>query len=132
MQFINITEVNIKLNSNSWKLFNVTTIVILCLAISIYLLKDLSTQHLLLAQGTKMSEVKISVCVDDAHLSQIEKISQQLKSSGMNIEQTLPNIGILSGSIQADRLNSLYQIEGVQNVEPQESYQLAPPSSEIQ
>jgi subtilisin family serine protease len=42
--------------------------------------------------------------------------------------------GILAGngSIQSDKLKSLYQIEGVQNVEPQQSYQLAPPSSDLQ
>lgn len=79
-----------------------------------------------------MSEVKISVSVDDAHLSQISQISQQLQSSGMNIEQTLSTIGIVSGSIQADKLNSLYQIEGVKDVESQQSFQLAPPNSDIQ
>ena len=79
-----------------------------------------------------MSEVQISVSVDDAHLSQIEQISQQLESSGMNVEQTLSSIGVVSGSIQPDKLSSLYQIEGVKNVEPQQSYQLVPPSSDIQ
>ncbi len=79
-----------------------------------------------------MSQVQISVSVDDAHLAQIEQISQQLKSSGMNVEQTLLSIGVINGSIESDKLNSLTQIEGVKNVEPQQSYQLAPPSSDIQ
>lgn len=79
-----------------------------------------------------MSQVQVSVSVDNTHLSQIEQISQQLQSSGMNVEQTLSSIGVINGSIQSDRLNSLYQIEGVQNVETQQSYQLAPPSSDIQ
>lgn len=79
-----------------------------------------------------MSEVKISVSVDDAHLSQIQQVSQQLQSSGMNVEQTLSTIGVISGSIQPDQLNNLYQIEGVKNVEHQESYQLDPPSSDVQ
>lgn len=79
-----------------------------------------------------MSQVKISVSVDDAHLPQIQQVSQQLQSSGMNVEQTLSAIGVISGSIQSERLDSLYQVEGVQNVEPQQDYQLAPPNSEIQ
>ena len=79
-----------------------------------------------------MSEVQISVSVDDAHLSQIEQICQQLEASGMNVEETLSIIGVISGSIQPDKLNRLAQIEGVKNVEPQESYRLAPPSSDIQ
>ena len=120
------------MNSNYGQLLGITSIAILCLAISIYLSRDVSTQNPLLIQGTEMSEVKISVSVDDDHLSQIEQISQQLESSGMNIEQTLSSIGVVSGSIQPDKLNSLYQIEGVKNVEPQQSYQLAPPSSDLQ
>lgn len=79
-----------------------------------------------------MSEVRISVCVDDSHISEIEQISQKLRSSGMNVEQTLSTIGIVSGSIQSNKLNSLYQIEGVKNVEHQQSYQLAPPNFPIQ
>jgi hypothetical protein len=79
-----------------------------------------------------MSQVQISVSVDDAHLPQIQQVSQQLQSSGMNVEQTLSSIGVINGSIQSDRLNSLRQIEGVQNIETQQSYHLAPPSSDIQ
>ena len=79
-----------------------------------------------------MSEVKISISVDDAHLSQIEQVSQQLQSSGMSVEQTLSSIGVINGSISNERLDSLKQIEGVKNIEPQENYQLAPPNSDVQ
>lgn len=79
-----------------------------------------------------MSEVKISVSVDDAHLPRMQQISQQLQSSGMKIEQTLSSIGVICGSIQSDKLNSLYQVEGVKNIESQQGYQLAPPDSNVQ
>lgn len=79
-----------------------------------------------------MSQVQVSVSVDNAHLAQIEQISQRLQSSGMNVQQTLSSIGVINGSIEPDQLNSLTQIEGVKNVEPQQSYQLAPPSSDVQ
>ncbi len=79
-----------------------------------------------------MSPVHVCISVDDAHLSQIEEISQQLQSSGMNVEQTLSSIGIINGSISADKINNLYLIEGVKNVEPQQVYQIAPPNSDIQ
>jgi hypothetical protein len=92
----------------------------------------LFTQNPPFIQGTEMSLIQISVSVDNAHLPQIGQISQQLQSSGMNVEQTLSSIGVINGSIPSDRLNSLYQIEGVKNVEPQQTYQLAPPDSDIQ
>jgi hypothetical protein len=106
--------------------------VILCLAVSTYLSKDIFIQNPPSIQGTKMSQVQISVSVDNAHLPQIGQISQQLQSSGMNVEQTLSSIGVINGSIPSDQLNSLYQIEGVKNVESQQNYQLAPPNSDIQ
>lgn len=83
-------------------------------------------------QGNKMSQVQISVSVDDAHLPQIEQVSQQLQLFGMNVEQTLSSIGVINGSIASDRLNHLYQVKGVQTVESQQTYQLAPPSSGVQ
>jgi hypothetical protein len=115
-----------------WKLLGGTSLAILCLAVPIYLSKDISIQNPSSIQGTEMSQVQISVSVDDAHLPQIEQISQQLQSSGMNVEQTLSTIGVINGSIPSDQLNSLYQIEGVQSVEPQQGYQLAPPNSDVQ
>lgn len=115
-----------------WKLLGGKSLAILCLAVPIYLSRGIFTQNPSFIQGTEMSQVQVSVSVDDAHLDQIQQVSQQLQSSGMNVEQTLSSIGVINGSIQSDKLNSLYQIEGVENVEPQQSYQLAPPDSDLQ
>ena len=79
-----------------------------------------------------MSQVQICVSVDEAHLSQIQQIVEQLESSGMVVEQTLSSIGVINGSVNSEQLDRLAQIEGVTNVEPQQSYQLNPPNSEIQ
>ena len=79
-----------------------------------------------------MPKVKVSVSVDDAHVNQILKVAEGLQSVGMDVEQTLPNVGIISGSIASDQVNRLYQIEGVQHIEPEQGYQLAPPDSDVQ
>ena len=79
-----------------------------------------------------MSKIQICVSVDEAHLAHIQQIAEQLQSSGMIVEQTLSSIGVINGSIQAEQFNSLTHIEGVKNVEPQQSYQLNPPNSDIQ
>ena len=115
-----------------WKLLGGTSLAILCLAVPIYLSRNIFAQNPSSIQGNEMSQVQVSVSVDNAHLPQIGQVSQQLQSSGMNVEQTLSSIGVINGSIESDKVNSLYQIEGVQNVEPQQGYQLAPPNSELQ
>lgn len=79
-----------------------------------------------------MPKIKVSISIDDAHLEQIREISQKLQSAGMLIEQISPIIGIISGSVESDQINAFYQVEGVQHIEPEESYQLSPPDSEIQ
>lgn len=79
-----------------------------------------------------MSNVEVSVCVDDAHISQIEQIAQKLQSSGMKVTKTLPNIGMINGSIPSEQVDNVAEIEGVEAVERQQTYQLNPPSSHIQ
>ncbi len=79
-----------------------------------------------------MFQVPIGVSIDDAHLPQIQQISEQLQASGMSVEETLSSIGVITGSIESEQVKNLYQIEGVQNVESQQSYQIAPPDSDVQ
>ena len=79
-----------------------------------------------------MSQIPICVSIDDAHLPQIQQISEKLQASGMSVEETLSSIGVITGSIESEQVNNLYQIEGVQNVESQQTYQIAPPDSDVQ
>lgn len=79
-----------------------------------------------------MSTVRVSISIDDAHLDQIAEITKSLQSAGMEVEQTLSTVGVINGSVDSEQVNRLYQIEGVQHIEPQQSYHLAPPDSDIQ
>jgi hypothetical protein len=79
-----------------------------------------------------MSKVKISVSVKDDHLDHLLKVAADLKSAGMDVEQTMPNIGIVGGSIESNQVDKLYQIAGVDSVESEQGYQLAPPNSPVQ
>lgn len=79
-----------------------------------------------------MSKLQVSISIDDNHINQISEIAKNLQSVGMDVEQTLPSIGVISGSVSSDQVNRLEQIEGVQHVEPDRSYQLAPPDSNVQ
>lgn len=99
---------------------------------SIYLSNSLPANNTYLLPETNMSKVKVSVSVDEAHIDRILEVSQSLQSAGMDVEQTSPIIGVISGSINSDYVNHLYEIEGVQHIEPERNYQLAPPDSDIQ
>ena len=79
-----------------------------------------------------MNKVKITVSIDEAHINQIQEVAAQLEAMGMEIKQTMPTIGLVIGSVQSEKIPSLYKVEGIQNVEPERTYQLAPPNSEVQ
>jgi hypothetical protein len=79
-----------------------------------------------------MPAVSVSITVDDAHLDQLLDIAQQLQSAGLRLDQTLPRLGIIHGSIDAERIDQLRSIDGVDHVEPEHTIQLPPPGSDIQ
>jgi hypothetical protein len=79
-----------------------------------------------------MPAVRVSITVDDAHLDQLLDIAQQLQSAGLQIDQTLPRLGIIYGSIDAERIDQLHSMAGVDHVEPERTIQLPPPHSDIQ
>ena len=83
-------------------------------------------------QGSDMNVVQITVSIDDAHVDRIHEVADRLKDSGMDVEQTMQIVGVVTGSIEADKMSSLYSVEGVQNVEIEREYQLSPPESDIQ
>ena len=83
-------------------------------------------------QGSEMNRVQITVSIDDAHADRIDEVAERLKETGMDVEQTMQIVGVVTGSIASDRMSSLYSIEGVKAVEADRTYQLNPPDSDIQ
>jgi len=79
-----------------------------------------------------MSTIKVSVAIADAYIDQILKVVEALRAMGMDVEQVLPSVGVVNGSIALDQVNRFYQIDGVQHIEPEQGYQLAPPESDVQ
>jgi hypothetical protein len=79
-----------------------------------------------------MSQVNVTVAIDDAHLSTIQTVAEQLHAAGMAIQQVLPTVGVITGSIDSEQVDRLSQVEGVARVEREQTFQLRPPESDIQ
>lgn len=79
-----------------------------------------------------MDKAKVTISLDDAHLEQIEPVTAQLKEAGLEVEQTLATLGIVTGTVEADKLSSLSEVTGVESVEIDQTIQLAPPDSAVQ
>ena len=61
-----------------------------------------------------------------------EPVAEQLRAAGMTVEQVLSAVGIITGSVDAERRASLAAVPGVVSVEIDRPIQLAPPDAEIQ
>lgn len=76
--------------------------------------------------------VRLSVTVDDGHLPDIGAVAARLRDSGMQVEQVLEGLGVITGSAPATARSALTAVEGVVSVDEQLTYQLPPPDSPVQ
>ena len=79
-----------------------------------------------------MSKVNLTVSVADDHLKNFSEIVARCRKAGMNVTNEMESIGMISGSIDDDALEKLRRVKGVAVVEPQGSFQIAPPDSDVQ
>ena len=74
----------------------------------------------------------VSVTVGDEHRESLDGVVENLRASGMQVEQVLDTLGIVTGSAPADALDALRGVEGVASVDEELTHQLPPPDSPIQ
>jgi hypothetical protein len=79
-----------------------------------------------------MGKVRLSLSVSDSHVKHLGKVAKAAKKAGMKIEQQLDALGVLSGSIDAEKVDRLRGIKGVSSVEPEREVGVPLPGSPIQ
>ena len=61
-----------------------------------------------------------------------DAVAEQLRAAGVNVEQVLGEIGVITGSVPAGRRAALADVPGVLSVEAEQGFQLPPSDAEIQ
>jgi UDP-N-acetylmuramate-alanine ligase len=79
-----------------------------------------------------VSKVNLLVSVDDEHLDRFSEVVKGLEDAGMDVEQELEETGVITGSIDSEKVEQLRKVEGVSHVEESRQFQIAPPDSDIQ
>jgi hypothetical protein len=79
-----------------------------------------------------MSPITVSIAVDEAHQAQIVEVAAALQAQGLKVEQTMPTIGVITGTVDSSQINGLSQVAGVIAVEQEQGVQLPPPEADIQ
>lgn len=74
----------------------------------------------------------VIVTVDDAHLADLVVLAATLRERGMQVDQVLAEIGVITGQLPAGRPLAVLQVDGVTAVEPVGRVRLPPPDAPVQ
>ncbi|WNV73701.1 hypothetical protein [Geodermatophilus sp. DSM 44513] len=74
----------------------------------------------------------VIVTVDDAHLADLGAVAASLRERGMQVDQVLTEIGVISGRLPAGRPLAELRVTGVAAVEEARRVRLPPPDAPVQ
>ncbi|GAA5135738.1 hypothetical protein [Pseudonocardia adelaidensis] len=75
---------------------------------------------------------KVTISVADDAIERIDEVVAALEGGGLQVEQVLRPIGVITGSVDTRHVHALGSVAGVAAVEPQGTVQLPPPDSDVQ
>lgn len=75
---------------------------------------------------------QVSVTVGDEHRNSLDGVVENLRASGLRVEQVLGTLGIVTGSAPDEALDTLRGVEGVASVDAQLTHRLPPPDAAVQ
>jgi hypothetical protein len=72
-------------------------------------------------ENIKMPKVEVIVKINDADINKMPEIVKECQTAGMQIEQQMKAVGMISGSIEQAGIGKLEKIKGVSYVEESKS-----------
>jgi hypothetical protein len=75
---------------------------------------------------------KITISLADDAIDRIDEVVAALEDGGMQVDQVLRPLGVITGSVDRQRVQALGAVAGVAAVEPQRTVRLPPPDSDVQ
>jgi hypothetical protein len=75
---------------------------------------------------------KVTISVADDAIDRIDEVVAALESGGLQVDQVLRPLGVITGSADTRHVEALGGVAGVASVEPQRTFRLPPPDSDVQ
>ncbi|MEA2828951.1 MAG: hypothetical protein QOG43_3390 [Actinomycetota bacterium] len=75
---------------------------------------------------------RVTVTVADSGRARIDDLVRRLEAEGMEVEQVLGSIGMVTGSVPAGGRAAITALADVAAVEGENGFQLPPPDADIQ
>jgi hypothetical protein len=79
-----------------------------------------------------MATERVQVAIDEKYHDRFPQVVERIKSAGLKVERELQEAGVVTGSIDADKLGELERVEGVAAAERTRQVRIAPPESDVQ
>lgn len=79
-----------------------------------------------------MKKKSITIAVADNHLDNILEVAHHLQEAGLKVEHIMDAVGVITGSCETCEMEKMTQIAGVESIEAQDHYRLAPPDAPVQ
>lgn len=76
--------------------------------------------------------IRITVTLADTHADRAEETASSLRAAGMQVEQVLGTLGMVTGTVDEDQRAELEALDGVASVSTERVIQLPDPGSDIQ
>lgn len=74
----------------------------------------------------------VTVTVADSHAGAVADVAEQLARAGLEVDQVLAAIGVITGAVDDELLAAIEAVPGVAAVQEQSDFQLAPPDADVQ
>ena len=78
------------------------------------------------------AKTKVNIVVADDYENRFPEVVEAAQQAGLDVEEQLPTIGLITGTIDESKRSMLERVQGVAAVEAPRTYQLSPPESDIQ
>jgi len=79
-----------------------------------------------------MPKVAVTIAIADDYLSQLAEVISRLRAAGLEVQQVMGEIGVVTGTCDSSQMAGLSKVAGVESVEGDRTIRLAPPDSPIQ
>lgn len=76
--------------------------------------------------------VAVAISVDDDHLDDLDKVVSELRRVGLQVDNVLDAVGVVTGTVAGSAVEALESVPGVAEVELQRVHRIAPPDGEVQ
>ena len=75
---------------------------------------------------------RITVSVNDSHLESISGVADRLRKEGMEVENELASLGVITGTINDSKLSALGSVEGVKSVSKDQAFRIPSSDADVQ